>query len=1199
MGQNDRCLRLQSRFLILSLILILFPFINSFSQDLKRDSLEVSRVFYIFSNTGQGTDIATAPIIKAVVENSRKHEHPGILLPGNITPENGYSEPVAERQKIQEFLTQNLLKPLQDFNGTIYYTPGTNEWATDSPQNLDDLESFLQDNSDGKFLPNDGCPVEDIEINDEIALITVDSQWYLQDWDRSSDFNTECDIRTRERFFIEIKDALKDNFGKVKIIVVHHPVLSSSSPGISNKVLPFSRYNFENPKYREFRKTLETLASQFDDVIFVSGNHKNLQYLHNGRNPQIISATAAETEAAKAKEEEHFASEAPGFAKLIVFKNGNSRVEFFTVEATVEQPVFSREIPRERTTKVDLEGETWKNFGETYSASIYTPEETAKSAIYRFLWGKHYREVFSTKIEVPVLLLDTLHGGLTPIKEGGGQQSRSIRFINEDENEYTLRTLRKSPAQYLQADLLPTSYVGDRVANTFPERLILDYFTTSHPYAKFALDNFAEALDLPHIKPEIFYVPRQPALDIHNDEYGNELYELQAHAGSENKSFAQFEKPQEIISTFDLLEELREEPKARVDETEYIRARLYDMLIGDWDRHQDNWRWAEYEDDDGKIYVPIPRDRDQAFSKYDGILIRLIKLAEPRLRKMQTFDEDIDSVKWFNWSGYPLDLQILFKSNWEQWEEQVRIIQNEITNEQIEAAFAELPRAAQDRSIEDIKQKLKGRRENLAAIARKYFEHVKEFTVITGTDEDEEFNIIRKDNGETEVIQISEGNEIFRHTYNSEATKDIWIYGMAGEDTFRVSGSGDNFLRLRILGGPGKDIYDFRNKKRVKLYDFRSEDNEILKSGSRKLLIDSYEINNFHYKKFKYSTFKALPYANFETDAGFTLGAETIWTKYGLVNNPFQARHEFLANYYFATNGFSVRYQNEFAHLFYTWNFGITARYTSPNYTFNYFGSGNETEYDHQEIDNDYNRVRIQKWHFSPALIWRNDAGSVFTIGASLESNKVEYEPSTYVGEILAPENDIFDAQLYAGAEANYRFYSKNSEAFPSLGSDIQFTTGYKKSVDGAGNEFSYLEPSVSFNYPLISSGFAVIATKIGGEVILGENYEIYHAAAIGGNRSLRGYRNHRFNGKQAFYHSTDLRTALGLWENRFIPIVYGVTAGFDYGRVWIPGEDSSQWHNNYGGSIWISAGLALTGNIGLYHGEDGNRISAMLNFKY
>ncbi len=1190
-------IRVQKTYLLPFLIFCFFiiPVSPLFGQDNLDKQNAVSHIFYLTGNVGNSKK---TDVLEAISRASQSNDRASLLLLGNTTTNKGYPQD-QDRKEAQDFLGKDLLNPLQNFNGEIIFIPGVNEWAQKTPKSLDDLESFLQKKRKREFLPDDGCPVEDIEINDEIALITVDSQWYLKDWNESSMFNVECDIRTKERFFIEIKDALKDNFGKVKIVAVHHPVLSSSSTGIHNKLFPFSRQNFENPLYREFRKTLETLASQFDDVIFVSGNHGNLQYLSNGRNPQIISATAAETQPAKAKEEDHYASEVAGYAKLTVFKNGNSRIDFFSVETSNQTPCFTKEIPRERTTKIELEGADNENLGETFSASIYTSEETQKSGIHRFLWGEHYREVYSTKIEVPVLLLDTIYKGLKPLKEGGGQQSRSIRFINEDKNEYTLRALRKSPGQYIQADLLPTTYIGDRIDNTFPERLVLDYFTTAHPYAKFALDDFAEALDLPHIKPEIYYVPRQPALEIHNDEYGNELYELQAHAGSENKSFAQFEKPQDILSTFDLLEELRENPQAGVDEEEYIKARLFDMLIGDWDRHQDNWRWAEYEDEEGKIYVPIPRDRDQSFSKYDGPLIRLIKLAEPRLRKMQTFDDDIDNVEWFNWSGYPLDLQILFKSNWEQWEDQVQKIQNEITDERIAAAFAQLPKAAQDESIEDIKQKLKGRRENLRNIAREYYQHMNTFTVITGTDEDERFEITRRENGSTEVVQFSNEEEIFRHTYNLKETKDIWIYGMAGEDFFIVKGSGDDLVRLRILGGPGKDVYNFQNRKKVKLYDFKDEENEILQSGSRRLLSNSYKINNFHYKKFKYSTFKALPYANFETDAGFTLGAEAVWTKYGLVNNPFQARHELLANYYFATNGFSLRYRGEFAHLLHNWNLGITTRYTSPNYFFNYFGSGSETEYEPAEIDRDFNRVRIQKWHFSPIIIWRNEAGSVLNIGPSLESYQVKYEPSTFLGELLAPENDIFDRQLYAGAEANYRFYSKNNKAFPSLGSDVQLIMGYKKSIDGRGNEFGYLEPSVSFNYPLISSGYAVFATKLGGEVILGDDYEIFHAAAIGGNRSLRGYRNHRFNGKQAFYHSTDLRTALGLWENRFLPFVYGVTAGFDYGRVWVPGEDSERWHNNYGGSIWISAGLAITGNIGLYHGGDGNRISVMLNFKY
>src|SRR5690625_6094542 len=99
-----------------------------------------------------------------------------------------------------------------------------------------------------------------------------------------------------------------------------------------------------------------------------------------------------------------------------------------------------------------------------------------------------------------------------------------------------------------------------------------------------------------------------------------------------------------------------------MDESSYIRARLFDMLIGDWDRHEDQWRWAVFKEEDRTIYQPIPRDRDQVFPKYDGFLIKLI-MKIPALRHMQNFSETIHNVKWFNMESYPLDLALTQSSN--------------------------------------------------------------------------------------------------------------------------------------------------------------------------------------------------------------------------------------------------------------------------------------------------------------------------------------------------------------------------------------------------------------------------------------------------------------------------------------------------------------------------------------------------------
>src|SRR6185295_17290514 len=89
-----------------------------------------------------------------------------------------------------------------------------------------------------------------------------------------------------------------------------------------------------------------------------------------------------------------------------------------------------------------------------------------------------------------------------------------------------------------------------------------------------------------------------------------------------------------------LVEKVLDKPqKHRVDGEAMLRARLLDMLIGDWDRHHGQWRFAVNEDDDGvKVYTPIALDRDQAFAEYEGALLWLAKLTVPQARTLRAYD---------------------------------------------------------------------------------------------------------------------------------------------------------------------------------------------------------------------------------------------------------------------------------------------------------------------------------------------------------------------------------------------------------------------------------------------------------------------------------------------------------------------------------------------------------------------------------
>ncbi|MCH4822279.1 metallophosphatase [Gramella lutea] len=1179
-------------------LLFLIPFLGSAQQN------EISHSVYITSNTALRTNEENKAILSRIVEDSKGGDSASLVIIGNIVPKSGYPDKDGGRDLVQEDLKKNLLEQIKGFKGKVFFTPGYNEWQKDAPDNIDDLESFLQDNSNADFNPDDGCPIESESLNDDVQLIMIDSQWYVEDWDEHPYINNKCEIKTRAQFLEEFNDELEDSQKKTILVAVHHPIMSQTKLGFFQKMIGYGTQTRRNPKMKKLLNSLEALAKQYNDVIFLSGKDQNLQFVRDDRVEQVIAGVTSKPEKARPDEDNgDFAAYDLGYAKLKVNRNGSSNLEIFKLTDSGSEEIFNEKIVLERPT---LEEVNWpeNKLGATTSASVYTQEETDKDGLYRAIWGEHYRPLYSRKFDFPVLYLDTIPGNLKVLGAGGGHQSRSLGFIDDEEHEFTLRAIKKSALQFLQTTVVTTHYVEDYLENTVAERYVQDFYTTAFPYGTFPASRFMDELDIYHPNSSLYYVPKQEALGIHNKDYGDELYMFEWHVGGENKDLDIFGNADDILNTSDLYLEVRETKDAYVDEDMFIRARLLDMLMGDWDRHSGQYEWAEFEDEDGKKrYLPIAKDRDQVFPKTDGFALAMLRVAFPQFRAMEEYSPMVKRPKWFNIAGYPIDKAFIRNADWEEWKKQANYIQENITDEVIMEAFNVLPEGiANDEYVAEIKEIMKARRGNLEQIARDYYEHLSEFDVFIGTDDDDEFLITRKPDGVTTIEMTNEDGEIAaQKSYNSDMTREIWVYGLDGDDKFKIEGKGSNLVRLKVIGGEENDTYDFQNKRRAKLYDYKSKDNTIKTPGARKMLVDSYDINNYDPKKKKIRQFTLFPSADFNSDQGFSLGVSNTYTLYGLARNPFTAKHNVTANYYFATKGYDIGYTGEFAHFFHNWNLGIDAYYSSPNFVINYFGSGNDTEYDQDDVSRDFNRVRIQKWRFSPSLIYRKSENVHFDIRPMIESFEVSYDEGRFIADAFDPGNAVFNSQLYAGAELNYNYWNKDRVAFPSRGVELDLTAGYKSNIDENNNKFGYVRPMLALNYPLHESGFATIATKIGGEAIIGDNYEFYHAATLGGgnDNSLRGYRNERFNGKYAFYQNIDVRSGITQFRTDFIPIRIGASAGFDYGRVWLDEDNSNEWHTNYGGSIFINAFKAFTGNIGYYVGDEGGRLNFTFNFDF
>ena len=129
------------------------------------------------------------------------------------------------------------------------------------------------------------------------------------------------------------------------------------------------------------------------------------------------------------------------------------------------------------------------------SAVIIAGKEYKRSGYHNLWWGNHYRKEWSTRVRVKSIMLDTAFGGLTPIKKGGGRQTRTLRLQNKNGQQYVLHSINKT---YTKA--LPALFAG-----TFVESVANDQVSIAHPYSAVTVPMLAEAAKVYHTNPEIVF----------------------------------------------------------------------------------------------------------------------------------------------------------------------------------------------------------------------------------------------------------------------------------------------------------------------------------------------------------------------------------------------------------------------------------------------------------------------------------------------------------------------------------------------------------------------------------------------------------------------------------------------------------------------------------------------------------------------
>ncbi len=320
---------------------------------------------------------------------------------------------------------------------------------------------------------------------------------------------------------------------------------------------------------------------------------------------------------------------------------------------------------------------------------------SSPSVFEKILFGSNYRKEWETPVTMPVFNIK--QSNFTIVRMGGGQQTTSLELADDKGREWTLRSVDKnvkSPKKFMEA--------------TFIGWIIQEHVSGSYPYAGLSVPDISNSGGVPTGEQRLYFVPDDSAYGEYRSAMGNKVFILVNRQLHEQKG----------ITTAEMLSKLKSDTPYYVDQKEYLKTRLVDWLVADWDRHEDQWRWMERSTDSGFAFYIAPLDRDQAFFRSNGLLIKFIALFF--MPHMNKFNKSGRGIKGLSKKTRALDKQFTSQLKREDWESIIKEFQNNVTDSVIESAIKKQPPEIFAIRGNELIEKLRARRDGLLKHGMKY-----------------------------------------------------------------------------------------------------------------------------------------------------------------------------------------------------------------------------------------------------------------------------------------------------------------------------------------------------------------------------------------------------------------------------------------------------------------------------------------------
>jgi len=1139
-----------------------------------------------------------------------------MYLGDNIYPSGIGLEGSATQKSTQQIL-RSQYEPMRAKGAPVYFIPGNHDWDRMGKQGLAKIKEqwrFLDSQKDTllKLVPPNGCPDPvEIPVSNDMVIIAYDSEWWLFTHDKA---NADCECDDEEEVIEQLNLLFYKNKGKVILLAGHHPFASYGVHGgyynWKDHLFPLTAINkklfiplpligslypllrssiFLNPEdmphpmYQHLIREVDHVFRGFPNVTYIAGHEHGLQLIKDKHRLQVVSGAGAKHSYAKKGRHSLYSNSTQGFVTADLLLNKSVEFTFYTYDGDEIKKTYSYINPYTELSSINPTVST--------ADSITVPANTAYDKVssqHRKLFGEGFRKEWAAAETFPLIRISEIAGGLKPLQRGGGMQSTSLRLADSSGKEWVIRSVNKNPDALLPGVL----------QQTFARDWLDDATSSQHPYSALIVPPLAHAAQVPHATPVIGVIAPDPALDIYSKDFENTLVLLEER-----------EPMGKSDNSIKMVKNLQEDNDHSYDANGFLRARMLDLLINDWDRHEDQWRWKNTGKKNEKFYVAVPRDRDQVLRVTEGLFPYLAS-REWALSSMTGFDTDLKKQQYTLFKSRFLNAHPASQFSHEEWMKQVNDFTSKITDSVLKDALNELPEASHELRAGELFQKLQKRREELPEAMDKYYTFINKIVDLHTSDKNEFIQIMNAPQNSLRLMVRKINKEgILKDTlmdkvYDPILTKEIRIYTGDGNDSIRIK-SANKAIKIRLIAKNGQKAFLIEESgRKINLYAKPEHLTIYGATHQIKKHLSNDSTNTAFVPVNLYNVTMPLVTLGFNRDDGLLAGGGFRYIhREGFRKLPYTSAHQLQAMVSFKTGAFRANYKGEWIQAFGKADLTLEGRVLSPN-TQNFFGLGNNTVFDRTGSSAKFYRTRFGVYQIDPALRWRFDKQSYFSVGPSLQFyhfNAGENSERLIMDPSLIGSYDsltVREDKIFSGITAQFLKDNRDNKLFPTSGGYFFLkATGYA-GLNSVSKNYFQLSPELAIYQSVGKQSKLIIAERLGGITTFGKT-TFYQSAFLGGHENLRGFRQYRFAGQHAIYNNLEARIKLAQVGSYILPGQFGLIGFYDAGKVWNKGDDSSTIHQGYGGGLFFMPAQLTVFQVVAGHSKEGWLPYVTLGFRF